>query len=415
MSILILNRIPLATTPYHEWLADYDGSLVMISAQDKVDALGAKKDAVLGNYAHVEGLNGYDLSGLPEWHAVRLHEKYRFKHVVALSEFDILRAARLREHFGISGQTVASAIAFRDKVVMKDILADKGLPVTQYQPLDSIGQVIDFRDEYGFPIVIKPRCGGASVKTSIINSEEELRQFLSQPQPWRFEHPDFMVEKYIDGVMYHIDGIVLNSRCLFLWPSEFYNDCLSFRHAKSLGSYLMDEHAPLRRKLQEFVRAILKALPTPNDTTFHAEVFLQPDGRLLVGEIASRTGGARIRDTIRLGFNINLPRSWIRSQCGLDPEVPYELFDSEDPIPKIYAGWLLIPPRPGTFDGAATEKPFEWVNDYAISARLGQTFNGASSSMDHIASFVVVSDKSVEVKERLAKVDSWFSSAAKWT
>ncbi|MFB9903826.1 hypothetical protein [Allokutzneria oryzae] len=39
--------------------------------------------------------------------------------LIAMSELDLLRAARVRERVGVAGQDVAGATAFTDKVVMK--------------------------------------------------------------------------------------------------------------------------------------------------------------------------------------------------------------------------------------------------------------------------------------------------------
>ena len=66
----------------------------------------------LGNSHAAPAVKGFSTGGLPELVASDLHKEVRFSHVVAPSEFDLLRAAKLRQRLGLPGQTPASALAF---------------------------------------------------------------------------------------------------------------------------------------------------------------------------------------------------------------------------------------------------------------------------------------------------------------
>lgn len=86
----------------------------------------------------------YENNGNVDLQAIELHKKYNFTHITYLAEQDIIRAARLRyhtnhnkgrkrkntkivltfsrEYLGLPGQSMDSALCFRDKVIMKDYL-----------------------------------------------------------------------------------------------------------------------------------------------------------------------------------------------------------------------------------------------------------------------------------------------------
>ena len=125
MNVLVLNRYALANTPYHAWLGE-PGSITVVT-DDEVTA-----DADLSRYAEVVPIAGYENNPMVELTALRLHERHRFDAVVAMSEVDVLRASRLREAMGVTGQDVRSAEAFRDKLRMKELLAAAGIPVAPF-------------------------------------------------------------------------------------------------------------------------------------------------------------------------------------------------------------------------------------------------------------------------------------------
>lgn len=74
--------------------------------------------------------------------------------VVCLSEEDLIRCARLREFLQIpdpkgTGQTLESATRYRDKIIMKKLLAESGVCVPPNAPVESVMDVITFVKKYG--------------------------------------------------------------------------------------------------------------------------------------------------------------------------------------------------------------------------------------------------------------------------
>src|SRR5688500_17919832 len=52
--------------------------------------------------------------------------------VVGLDEFDVLTAARAREHLQLRGMTSSHAIRFRDKLAMRNIASSAGIPCPEF-------------------------------------------------------------------------------------------------------------------------------------------------------------------------------------------------------------------------------------------------------------------------------------------
>lgn len=409
MSVLILNRASLAAVPYDQMLEGVEGPLVMLADAARLRALGEDPADYAARY-QIETFENYDLNDAVELRAVQLHEKYRFTQVVAMWEFDLARAARLRERFGFPGQNVASARVFRDKAVMKDAATAAGVPVTPYRRIDSALDLIDFVAEHGLPVVVKPRNGGASLGIRIVRTPAELEALLAAGlRPNMESIPDLMVEKYVDGLLYHCDGIVLEGRLVVTWPALYYNDSLSFSEDRPLGSAILAPDHPLRKRMQNLVRTLIASFETPFATTFHCEIFHKADtDELLLCEIASRTGGNRVADMFKLGFGIDGNRGWLRNLCGLPFEIPAALDDPEV-LPVEQLGWLAIPGHEGArfaYPDPA-HKPFDWIIDARYTVKPDQVLPAATNNADFIATYVIRGETETQVRERLGQLQTW--------
>lgn len=122
-SVLVFVDSDYADTPYDKWSAEAGvRPSLLVSARR------------YPQYRHIPGARSFTayatggeveraaLAGAPEV-------------VVARSEADVLRAARLREVLGVPGQDFASALAFRDKVLMKSLLRERGVSVPEFAPV----------------------------------------------------------------------------------------------------------------------------------------------------------------------------------------------------------------------------------------------------------------------------------------
>jgi hypothetical protein len=217
-----------------------------------------------------------------------------------------------------------------------------------------------------------------------------------------------MVEGFIEGRQYIVDGLVLDGKLVFCWPSA-YIGAPSDYHAggRHLAAVMLDADHPLRARLQEITRAVIRALPSPRTFPFHAEFYHTPDDRLVVGEIASRTGGARIDDMYKPIFGVaSLNRAWVRFDAGLDPEVP-SFDDVECARSRGVAGWITFSPQPGLVRRLPPPPRDPWV-DWRLTARQGARLAVPVHSGDFFASAVVTGPNFKEVEARINRLAEWF-------
>lgn len=391
--VLIFAKSPYGKTPYDKWLAGSGIEPIILASAEHADG-----------YAHLEhvyGFEDYETNQLVEKTALRLARAHEVVAVFARAETDVIRAAQLRELLRLPGQHTASALAFRDKVVMKDLLADGPVELPAYRRLDSAYTAVEFIAEHGYPVVIKPVAESGSLGTVIVHDEADLDAYLAQPWPG-----DSEIETFVPGDMFHIDGLVANGETVFVQPSRYINTALSFRTNEWVASMPLAAEEPAYHRLIEVTHAILERLPTPANAVIHLEVWLTPDDRLIFCEIASRTGGGIISSMIRHAFGVDLDREWFALECGLPSTLDAHAYRP--------AAGLSIPPAHGVLERIPVGEVPAGVLEATLDGVVGQVFHGGVKSGAFLAGYIVGADAHADLVGQLEKVAAWFYERTVW-
>lgn len=384
MTIFILNV--LNRVDYKKWFGVEDNIYMLCKRKHK----GQYED--IGNVIYFENFEYSPFKFLQK--TINPKEE---TYLIGTSEYDLLDLARLRDSFGLKGQKEQSALAFRDKVVMKDIVS-KVIKTPFYKRLENKFDVWSFVNKHGFPVVIKPVDGAGSVDTFVVNTEKELDNTLDKV--WC---NNLMIETFVSGDMYHIDGIFSKDKLLLSRPSKYINGCLAYQENKYLGSVLLDEDNPLYERLNNNVETILKEMPTDKDfpTVFHCELFYTQEKEIVFCEIASRVGGGKIVETLQEVTGTNLLKEWVKGQAG--KPITYEDKKSGS------GGWIFIPsPSKGKVKQVSSLTLPDWVIYEEIRVKENDVIDVALASVDYIAAFVVKGENQQDVKTKLTYLNEMF-------
>ena len=238
-----------------------------------------------------------------------------------------------------------------------------------WQPWESGNSVVDlieYVNDFGFPCVYKDVDGAGSIGTKVISSEEKLASVVADYEQGK----EFLVEEFIEGKMYHVDGFYQDGEIKFIWASYYYNDCLSYQVNKPLGSIFVDKDSADLRTLKILTEKVLKNLPSPDATTFHAEFWKTQDGKFVFCEIGSRCGGGGIWETINYSMNIDLWKVHVQAQAGIEPDFENVIHEPEDTW-----GWYLIPPKKGVLMSLPKSCTIKGVEDYQVQGVIGTEYN----------------------------------------
>ncbi|EGH02926.1 MULTISPECIES: ATP-grasp domain-containing protein [Pseudomonas syringae group genomosp. 2] len=205
-------------------------------------------------------------------------------------------AAQLREEFGLEGDTQAIVANFRDKVLMKHAVSQKGIRIPEFVPLDHVRLSAEPQAYYaeltarlGLPLVLKPVDAAGSFEVSIIRNEAEFNKAREQvlASPYHF---DYEVDEFIDGDMFQCDSFVVDGQIRYCGVLELGCTNFDFVQGKPLSVIPVADSA-LRATLEAFNRDVIAALNFRNGSTHH-EVFVdRKRGYPVFLEIAARVPG----------------------------------------------------------------------------------------------------------------------------
>ncbi|EDT42656.1 ATP-grasp domain-containing protein [Burkholderia ambifaria] len=391
MAFLVFNRS--TKFDFYNWLAD---------AGRDVYAITSKPMNRPGKYKLIRKFDDLN-SPLADQLALEIGRSAPLQYLASQSEYDMLRVAALRESLGLAGQSVASARAYRDKVTMKDCMAAAGVPTARYRRLEVATDLPAFIDAHDYPVVVKPVDAAGSRGVRVLKDARDLHDFQLDP-PAR----QYMVETFVSGKMYHVNGLLRGGRYEFIVPYRYINSSLDYQAHGCYGSMTMQPDTALGERLVTFCKRVIAALPPTDPLAFHAEIFCADDGTLLLNEIASRTAGSLIIELIEQDYGFNLSRAWVRAQCGLDTQI------GAGARPQCYSASLMFPTRDAALRALPFTTPFEWCTNLFVNGRQGMVNGRAATYTDDVLSVIVTGASEAQTAERVAEASAWLEARIVW-
>lgn len=260
--------------------------------------------------------------------------------VVGLDEFDVMTAARTREHLQLGGMSSSHALRFRDKLSMRNIANAAGIPCPEYTGVFNKAQIDDYLKRVPVPLIVKPRYEVSAFgirKCETAGQVWDVLTDLDNRNNWRDHPSQFVLERFIKGSVYHVDSIVENGKVLACGVSKYGTPPFSVSHYGGVfTTSIIPYRAKERKELEKLNSQLLEAFKYDRGVS-HAE-FLQSDedGKFYLLEVACRVGGAYIANVLEHACNFNLWREWAKLETAT-VEDPYKL----PKLRKEYAGIAL--------------------------------------------------------------------------
>lgn len=166
------------------------------------DELTNELKSSLNEYYKVGSLENYD----EVYRAVAFFiSKYgRIDWLESNNEYWLERDAMLRTDFHIlSGFQSEDMPRIKFKSRMKEYYRKAGIPVARYHMVDNFEGCRAFIDEVGYPVVVKPDSGVGACNTYKLQSDEDVRWFISNK-----DDAVYIMEEFVNGYVQTFDGIV---------------------------------------------------------------------------------------------------------------------------------------------------------------------------------------------------------------
>ncbi|MBX3057591.1 MAG: ATP-grasp domain-containing protein [Anaerolineae bacterium] len=264
--------------------------------------------------------------------------------ILPVDDSGVLIAARANQSLGLPHNQPAAAAAARDKLVMRQLLRDGGVPTPPFRgfELDDTVEMVTavVQSTIGFPCVVKPRTLNGSRGVIRANDEAELATAVRRVQRLlqSIGAAGFLVEGYLPGVEVALEAVLDHGRlhplALFdkpdLLEGPFFEETI----------YVTPSRLPMAAQTAVVEMAAQGAQAIGLQTgAVHAELRLNEKGAWIV-EVNGRSIGGLCSQTLRFDMGMSLEELLLRQAVGLG-------VSGLQRQPQA-SGVMMIPiPRPG--------------------------------------------------------------------
>ena len=256
--------------------------------------------------------------------------------IVALDDFDVEKAAFLRENLRIDGMGQTTGRYFRDKLAMRIKAKDAGIPIPAFSSLFNDEEINQFADTVSPPWVLKPRSEASASGIMKVHSKEELWQKIHELGDTN--RMKYLVEQFKPGAVYHCDGLNWKGKTLFSITSQYLATPMEISQG---GGIFRSANIPYDSNDDKDIRKanlqVLKAFGMMHGANHTEFIKCNDDGKIYFLETASRVGGAHLAEMVDAASDINLWKEWAKIEDCLAKEKDYKL----PAVKKEFAGIVL--------------------------------------------------------------------------
>lgn len=243
--------------------------------------------------------------------------------VVALDDFDVEKAAAIREEFRIPGMGQTTARYFRDKLAMRMKAKEAGIPVPAFTPLFNNEEINHFADTIPAPWVVKPRSEASAMGIKKVNGKEELWRVI---ETLGEERHGFLVEQFKPGDVYHVDSLTYGGNILFTQVSRYLTTPFEVAHGagifRSVSCAYKSDEVTLLEKVN---RAVMHAFGMRQSASHTEFIRCHEDGKFYFLETSSRVGGAHLAELVETASGINLWAEWAKIETAAFLKKKYQV------------------------------------------------------------------------------------------
>jgi len=235
--------------------------------------------------------------------------------IVALDDFDVEKAAFLREEFRIPGMGQSTARYFRDKLAMRIRASESGIAVPPFCPLFHDDDINLYAHQASPPWVVKPRSEASATGIRKVHSQEELWQAIHELGENRFH---FLLEQFKPGDVYHVDALTVGGKVQFCRTSRYLNTPLEVAHGGGIfRSHVIEFGSPDDMALQKLNAQVMNAFGMQFSASHTEFIKSREDGKFYFLETSSRVGGAHLAEMVEFSSGINLWGEWARLENAM--------------------------------------------------------------------------------------------------
>lgn len=255
--------------------------------------------------------------------------------IIALDDFDVEKAAAIREEFRIPGMGQTTARYFRDKLAMRLRARSAGIKVPEFTSLFHNNDIHRFTDNTPTPWLLKPRAEASATGIKKVHHKEELWHHINELGDKRHQ---FLVEQFKPGDVYHADALSFKGKLQFCQISKYLSTPYDVAHGAGIfRSMTLPPDDTDAKALCLETREVMKAFGMQHSASHTEFIKSYDDGEYYFLETSSRVGGAHLAVMVEAATGVNLWAEWARIEHAAASGIDYKV----TPKRQNHAGILI--------------------------------------------------------------------------
>ncbi|MCB9247903.1 MAG: ATP-grasp domain-containing protein [Ignavibacteriales bacterium] len=227
--------------------------------------------------------------------------------IIAIDDFDVEKAAKLREHLRIGGMGETTARYFRDKLAMRKKAKDDKISIPDFVHVLNHAEINIILDSHKPPYILKPRSQAGAIGIKKLHSKEEAWEAINRLGD---QQSYYLIEQFIEGEIFHVDSIIFNYEVKLALAHQYTLPPFEVAHqGRVFCSRSVKKGSDDEKNLININNAVIKSLGLKKGVS-HTEFIKGKDGKFYFLETSSRVGGANLSNMIEEYSGVNLWKEW---------------------------------------------------------------------------------------------------------
>ena len=323
----------------------------------------------------------------------------------------VIAASYVQEQMGLpSFGPHKSVIILQNKDKFRKFLAENGFNVPWAFSFNSVGQAMKHKNNFSYPLIVKPTDSAGSKGCTRVDSENELKNAIEYAFKYTISG-HVIIEEFLEKIgcssdtdCYAKDGIL---KFVSFSAQRFDKDAVNPYTPSAYSwpsTYSKEEETYLTSEIQRLV-TLLKL----KTAVFNVETRVATNGKPYIMELTPRGGGNRLCEMLHYATGVDLITAITRAIVGDEPENIEQ---------KKYNGYwgeiILHAPHDGIFEKIE-------ISDY-ISANIieedlwikpGDKVHGFEAANDAIGTLVLYFEKNEDLETAITNQSSWLNILVK--
>lgn len=360
--------------------------LPVIEAAHKQGYYVITADYLPGNVAHKHSDEYVNVSIIEKEDVLKVAQEKKIDGIMSFGvDPGVVTAAYVADRMGLpSSGPYRSVEILQNKDLFRKFLENNSFNVPWNQSFSSVEEAM--RQEFPYPIIVKPTDSAGSKGVSRVNQAEDLKPALENAFAFAAKGK-IIVEEFIekkccssDTDCFSVDGIFKfmsfsaqrfdekaanpYTPAAYTWPSAF---------TKQQEAYLSGE-------LQRLI-----TLLGMGTSIYNIETRIGADGKPYIMEVSPRGGGNRLAEVLRLATGVDMISACVKAAVG----EPFETI-SQERYNGIWAEIILHADKVGIFRGLDISPELRRsIVDYDLWVEEGATVNGFKGANDALGTLIL--------------------------